>query len=134
MRQVVKKSTNDIYTYIAGALLGDASTCASRRLNEFVSKTFRDDEYAMRCAFAGLAMAILGENVGRPFRTIGSGGVCQSLLTTLIHNAINPTHGYVDCDALRHDDELRKMISRATGYCVLTATDEAGGAKETSEI
>ena len=118
---------NNIYTYIASALLGDASTCVNRRLNESISKTLYDNEYAMRCTFAGLAMAILGESVGRPFWTIGSGGVGQSLLTTLIHKAINPMRGYVDCAALRQDGELRKMISRITGYCVLTATDETGG-------
>ena len=93
MKQVVKKSTNDIYTYIASSLLGESSTCVNRRLHEFISKTFYDNEYAMRFTFAGLAMAILGENVGRAFWTIGSDGVGKSLLTTLIHNAMNPMRG-----------------------------------------
>ena len=127
VKQVVKKSTNIIYTYIASPLLVEASTCADHRLNEFINKTFYDKEYALICTFAGLAMAILGENVGRAFWTIDPGGVGQSLLTTPIQNAINPTRGYVDCDALRRDDELRKMIIRRRQYCVLTATDEEGG-------
>ena len=130
MKQVVKKSTNNIYTYIGSALLREISACENRRLSEFISKTFYGNEYAMRCTFDGLAMAILGEHVGRACWAIGSGGVGQSLLTTRIHNAINPMRGYVDRDALRRDGELRKTISRISGHCVLTTTDETGGCEE----
>ena len=127
MKQVAKKPTNNIYTYIAHAILGDASTCVSRRLGEFVSETFYKNEHALNCTLAGLAISIIGGNVRRCFWTIGSSGAGQTLLTTLIHNALNPMHSYAGCDALRCDGELSKALSRATGYCVLTAIDEAGG-------
>ena len=71
-------------------------------------------------------MALLGENVARAFWPIGSGGVGQSLFTTLIHNAINPTRGFFDCTSMYLDDELRKTLERIIGYCVLTA-QEGGG-------
>ena len=106
VKQVGKKSTRNIYTYISISLLGEESSCVGRRLNEFLCKTFYDAEYAMRCIFDGPALEILGEHVRRAFWTIGSGCVGQSLLTTLIHNAINPMRSYVDCDALRRDGVL----------------------------
>ena len=82
----------------------------------------------MRWTAAGLAMSVLGENLGRGFRTIGPGGVGQSLLTTLINDAISPTHGYVDCDASRW--RTQQTLHHIAGYCVLTGTDEAGGCAE----
>ena len=125
-----KKATNNIYTYIASALTGEVYVCANRRLNASINTTFYDNEYALRCAIYGLETTILGESVGRAFRTIGSGGVGQSLPTTLIHNAIIPMRGYVDCAALRRDGELRKTIRRKDVYFVLTSTDETGGCEE----
>ena len=134
LKQVDKRATNNIYTYIARTLTDEIEIDSHRRLVGFLNTTFYDNEYAFRCTIAGISMALLGENVDRAFWTIGSGGVGQSLLTTLIRNAISPMRGFFDCTSLYLDGELRKTMGHIVGYFVLTAQEGTEGVARTSEI
>ena len=81
----------------------------------------------MECTIAGIALALMGQNVDRAFWSIGKGGVGQSLLSTLIHNAISPMRGFFDCTSLYMDDELRKTLGNSVGFCVNTAQEATEG-------
>ena len=129
MRQVAKCAANNIYTYVSIRLcLRDPQLGAAQaRLSTFLGSTFYSNSEALSCTMAGLAIALIGENVDRAFWTIGAGGVGQSLFTSLIHNALAPTHGFFDCTALYLDDELRKTLEHLIPFKILTAQEGAEG-------
>ena len=101
MRQVTKSAANNIYTYVSIRMCqrDPQLGAAHARLTAFLGSTFRSISEALSCTIAGLSIALIGENEGRAFWAIGPGGVGQSLFTSLIHNAMAPTHGFFDCAA-----------------------------------
>ena len=94
---------------------------------EFLESTFCDNAWPLQCTIAGLSIALLVGNVDREFWSIGGGGVGLPLSTTLINNAIHPTHAFFDCDALYMDDELRKFLEQLVGRRVWTSQEATEG-------
>ena len=119
---------HNIYTYIERPLSGPAIEDALVRVGRFLNTAFCDNAWALECSIAGLALALMGQNVDRAFWSIGKGGVGQSLFSTPIHNAMSPTRGFFDCASLYMGDELRKTLENRVGFCVNTAQegDEGG--------
>ena len=127
MKQVPKGPACNIYTYIARPLSEPVLESALSRVWEFLRTTFTGNAWALECTIAGIALALMGQNVDRAFWSIGKGGVGQSLFSTLIHNAISPMHGFFDCTSLYMDDELRKTLENSVGFCVNTAQEATEG-------
>ena len=128
MRQV-EKSAATICTYVSILLcMGDPQLGASQaRLSAFFGIASYSNSEAVSCTISGLSIALIGENADRAFWTIGPGGVGQSLFTSLIHNAMAPTHGFFDCAALYLDDELRKTLEHLIPFKILTAQEGTEG-------
>ena len=128
LKQVAKKHSGNIYTYINRPLTEAVGDSVVARPKQFLNITCYDNSYALTCAIAGLRLAPVGENVDRALWGIGPGGVGRSLFTSLIHNSLSPTHGFFDCTSLYLDGELMQTIGHIVGYFVLTAHEgEEGG-------
>ena len=108
--------------------MGDPLLGASQsRLTPFLGITFYRNPEAIACTIAGLSIALLGCKVDRAFRTIGAGGVGESLFTSLIPNALTPTHGFFDFADLYIADEHRKSIEHLTPPNILTSQEGSEG-------
>ena len=123
MRQVARKPSNIIYTYINRSLTDAVADSAVSRLRQFLNSTFYDNSYALQCTVAALSMALIGGNVDRAFCGIESGGVGQSLFYV-----INPKLDKPDAWVLRLRCSLFR--GRASGndgtYHRIPLTDSAG--------
>ena len=120
-KQVTKGPEHNIYTYIERPLSEPVIEDAPARVGQFLNTSFCDNAWALECAIAGVAMALMCQNVDRAFWSIGKGGVGHSMFATLIHNAMSQMHGFFDCASLYMDDELRKTLGNIVGFCVNTA-------------
>ena len=126
---MLRKAPRTIYTYVSIRLcLEDLHLGAAHaRLSAFLGSAFYSNSEALSCTISGLAIAMIGENADRAFWTIGSGGAGKSLFTSLIHNAMAPTRGFLDCTALYLEDELRKTIDRLIPFKILAAQEGTEG-------
>ena len=73
MNQVDKGPRNNIYTHIARSLTVPLYEEAEVRIRSFLETTFCDNEWALKCTIAGIALALMGEDVDRAFWSIGEG-------------------------------------------------------------
>ena len=124
MQQVAQKSSIDIYTYITRSLteaVGDGVVARLENLNI----AFYDNSYVLAFAIAGSGLSRVCGNVDRAFWSIGLGGVCRSLFTSLIRNPLSPRRSFFDCTSLYLEDDLGKTIDHIIGYSVLTEKEGA---------
>ena len=74
MKQVPKGPERNIYTYIARPLSEPVAEGALSRVWGFLRTTFTDNAWALECTIAGIALALMGQNIDRAFWSIGKGG------------------------------------------------------------
>ena len=71
-------------TYYIRLCRGDPQLGAAHaKLSAFLGRTFYSNSEALSCTIAGLAMAMIGGNLGRAFWTIGPGGAGECFLRRL---------------------------------------------------
>ena len=73
MKQVDKGPRNNIYTHIERSLTDPIHEEAEIRLRDFLQTTFCNNGWALKCTIAGIALALMGEDVDRAFWSIGEG-------------------------------------------------------------
>ena len=116
-----------IYVYIYHALKDTARSSCRGSAIRFLAPTFWNNSEALRCANAGISLAIMSYNLGRSFWTIGTGGVGQSTFTNLIDASITPRHGDRRHIAPHFDEELRMHLPSPRATTSMGAQDAAGG-------
>ena len=118
--------------YVCWSLNYDISALQEHvtRLAQFFQSTFFENEAALECHFAALALVLRGRNIDRAFWTLGAGGVGQSLLSHLIATVFGRSHAFVDMNLYFTDDELRKQGELLAGKAVVTGQEMPSGGKE----
>ena len=87
LKQVKKDHSNNIYMHIERRITDPLAETALARMKLFLDQTFYRNKRALGCTMAALSLCFMGRNVGRAFWSIGTGGVGQSLFTSLINSA-----------------------------------------------
>ena len=100
---------------------------AKGAVKNFLGRTFWNNDGALRCNLAGIAISLMCRNVDRSFWSIGSGGVCQTLFTALMNNAVYPRHGFSDCAILYQDEEMRRQVDLLLPYVKWAAQEGTEG-------